>query len=138
VILFVDDDKRYIKTYIEELRHCGYTVVHHDSVDKAINFINSESDEIELLILDIMMPSGSYFKDIDRENGLRTGCLLLKEIGSGIIEICSPILVLTNVSANSLPIEYRKFVLRKEDFTPEDLAKKIHQILSSQDKSYIL
>jgi CheY-like chemotaxis protein len=137
MILFVDDDIRYIKTYIEELKYCGYIVEHRDSVDKAIDFIVSKGDEIELLILDIMMPSGSYFKDIDRDNGLRTGCLLLDKMRSGLVKVNFPVLVLTNVPTSSLPSEIRKLVLQKEDFNPADLVKKIQQILSGQDTNYI-
>jgi CheY-like chemotaxis protein len=131
MILFIDDDIRYIKSYIEELRYCGYEVVHQNSVDKAIDFVLDRMEDIDLLLLDIMMPPGKLFENQDTFYGLRTGLLFLKEIKKMSLNHVFPIMIFTNVSANNLPNETRGLVLRKEEYSPSDLVKIIQKTLAS-------
>jgi CheY-like chemotaxis protein len=131
MILFVDDDNRYIKSYIEELRYCGYEVIHQNNVDKAIGFVFDKIEDIDLLLLDIMMPPGELFENQDTFYGLRTGLFFLKEVKELSFNHVFPIVIFTNVPANNLPNETRELVLQKEEYSPSDLVKIIQNILVS-------
>ncbi len=132
MILLVDDDRRYVKTYIEELKYFGYEVIHQDNVDKAMDFILDRLKSIDLLILDVMMPYGKIFENQDTDNGLRTGLFFLEKIKEVSIDHIFPIVIFTNVSTNNLPIEIRELVLQKEEYTPYNLVEKVRQILISK------
>ena len=80
MILFVDDEKRRMKSYIDELKLSGYEVEIKSDVDSALDFFNKNHKQIELLILDIMMPSGNTFENVDTKYGLRTGISLYEKI----------------------------------------------------------
>ena len=64
MILFIDDEKRYVRNYIEELEEIGFEVNYINNVVDALKFIKSEeSKKLEAVVLDVMMPSGEIFTD---------------------------------------------------------------------------
>jgi DNA-binding response OmpR family regulator len=73
MILFVDDERRRMQSYVEELRFSGYDVEFKSDVDDALIFFNENHEKLELLILDVMMPTGNSFDNQQADNGLRTG-----------------------------------------------------------------
>jgi DNA-binding response OmpR family regulator len=108
MILFIDDEPAYVGSYVDELRDAGYEVVIERGVDAAIEFVAAKKSEIELIVLDIMMPPGATFKAIDTSMGLRTGVHLydwLRHNGS-----THPVIILTNVEK---PEVEQKFVDEK-------------------------
>lgn len=133
MIVFVDDDKIYIQDYVEELRDNKYNVHHEHNIDKAFEFILENSQEIDLLLLDMMIPSGSLLKDKDNDNGRRTGNLFIEELRNRIDLTLFPIIVFTHVNIQNLPsqvsgVSFQK--LQKEAFTPYQLSLKVEEILS--------
>lgn len=97
VILFVDDDRRSVKPYVDELEEAGYTVILEEKVDIAYRKFTRMHTKLVLVVLDLMMPPGKLFGSDPRADlGLRTGELLLdklRELSSKI-----PVVVLSNVS----------------------------------------
>ncbi len=73
MLLIVDDGKFEMQTIVEELELSGFEVVWKTDVDAALTFLKRNPQQIDLLILDIMMPAGRAFKDEDTQDGLRTG-----------------------------------------------------------------
>jgi DNA-binding NarL/FixJ family response regulator len=75
MILFIDDERRYVRNYIEELQLVGFEIKFINNLADAENYIQLvERDNIELLVLDVMMPSGklAIIEEYDEEldNGL--------------------------------------------------------------------
>ncbi len=133
MIVFVDDDKIYIEDYVEELRDNDYIVSHLHNIDKAFDFIVENSQEIDLLVLDMMIPSGSLLKNKDNDNGRRTGNLFIEELRNRIDLTLFPIIVFTHVNIQNLPsivsgISLQK--LQKEEFTPYKLFLKVKDVLN--------
>jgi CheY-like chemotaxis protein len=133
MIVFVDDDKIYIEDYVEELQDNDYIVSHVHNIDKAFDFIVENSQEIDLLVLDMMIPSGSLLKNKDNDNGRRTGNLFIEELRNRIDLTLFPIIVFTHVNIQNLPsivsgISLQK--LQKEEFTPYQLFLKVKDVLS--------
>ena len=80
MILLIDDDKRQMASYVAELRLRGFEVTHETYVDQALRFLEEGLPEVELLILDVIMPSGESFRDQPTEHGLRTGVYIYERI----------------------------------------------------------
>jgi len=69
-ILFADDDLYFCEHLIDGLKFKGYNVITATSGSQVIKIIKDKYDEIDLVILDIMMPPGNLLK---RTDGHRTG-----------------------------------------------------------------
>jgi CheY-like chemotaxis protein len=132
IILFVDDEERRMETYIEELKAEKYMVEFKSDVDDAMHYFQENKDKINLLVLDVMMPTGKSFNDNDTDFGMRTGIFLHKEIRKNNSSL--PIVILTNVSDPEVKecIEHdsNSYFLQKEDYLPYELVEKITEILS--------
>jgi CheY-like chemotaxis protein len=128
MIFFVDDDRRYIKDYVEEIESRNYSVIHEYNIDDAFKSVVEHIQNIQLLILDVMMPPGELLDERDNENGKRTGILFIKAIEEQIGEINFPLIIFTHVNINILDGRYQNY--QKEDYTPYDFADKIEQIVN--------
>lgn len=128
MILFVDDDRRYIKDYIEEIESRNYSVRHEHNIDDAFKSVTDHIHHIQILILDIMMPPGELLDEQDNENGKRTGIFFIKAIEQQIGEINFPLIIFTHVNTDNLIVRYQKY--QKENYTPYEFANEIEQIIS--------
>lgn len=133
-ILFVDDENRRTQVYLEELRQSGYDAVLKTETDAAFEYLQQNQD-IDVLILDIMMPPGVKFAD-KTEQGLNTGVILYDEIRT--IAPNLPILVLTNVADRSVAQKFHEddncWFHQKSDLLPFELADEIQEILVERRK----
>jgi CheY-like chemotaxis protein len=149
MILFVDDEPRYISSFVEELElEFGKDKINcSKDVDEALDFFNHNSNEIKIIILDEMMPPGKTFKNGLTQTGLRTGLFFYKHIRQNFPDL--PIIIFTNIpddytfsdSANHFEIgeiskkfkediDNRKALyLQKEDLFPYELAAIVRKIL---------
>jgi CheY-like chemotaxis protein len=131
MILFVDDEMREVRDYVNELEISGYPVVFMDDASEALEFFYNKSRKVSLLILDLMMPPGSNFEGMDTELGLRTGVCFFKKIREKAPDLY--VFVLTNVSdddvAKHFHSERKCQLLRKEDFLPLQLVEKVKEVL---------
>ena len=93
MILFIDDEKRLMDSYVAELRLCGFDVAFESNVDKALRVLEERRAEVELLILDVMMPSGESFSD-QAKQGFRTGVRFYERVRETQRDL--PIILLTN------------------------------------------
>ena len=128
MILFIDDEKRYVKNYIEELEEVGFEVNYINNVGDALEFIKSkESKKIESIVLDVMMPSGKIFTNEETEEGLNTGIEFYKKFRDNFPN--TKVFVLTNVSREDVRdfFEEQKdcFFARKDNIMPVEFAKKV-------------
>lgn len=131
MILVIDDEKREMDSYVQELQLVGYEVRFEKDVDLALGFFEEHGAEVDLLVLDIMMPSGSRFKEVDTSRGLRTGLLVYEWLRERAPDL--PCLILTNVSKEDVADRFRTeemcWFLLKEDYMPFELAEKVASIL---------
>lgn len=128
MIFFVDDDRRYIKDYVEEIESRNYFVMHEHNIDDAFKLVVKHIQDIQILVVDMMMPPGDILDERDNENGKRTGILFVKKLEEEVGEIKFPLIVFTHVNIENLIVRYLKY--QKEDFTPYEFANSIEQILS--------
>lgn len=133
MILFVDDEKRIMDSYVEELRrsHYEYEVEFKSNVDDALDFFEKNSQKISLLILDIMMPPGSKFEEAKNEAGLRTGIHFYNRVRR--ISPNLQVIIFTNVSDERVMEKFTRekncLFLRKEEFLPYQFANEVKKIV---------
>lgn len=131
MILFVDDEKRFMHSYMMELELEGHTVSFQNDVDSALSLLEKGLDHLELLILDIMMPPGRNFQGEDTGGGLRTGVFFYERIR--VLAPHLPVIIFTNVSDEQLEKRFKAEAncrfLRKEEYLPHELVETVREIL---------
>ncbi|MBZ8178959.1 DNA-binding transcriptional response regulator [Oscillatoria salina] len=126
MILFIDDEPRKVKHYIEELELSGYQVKFKDNVDDALNFWEERKQEINLIVLDVMMPIKDNCDEVvtqESEYGLKTGIYFYRKyLKSQDI----PVILFTHwADANILDNENNQVhLLKKIDYLPCEFVEK--------------
>jgi CheY-like chemotaxis protein len=132
MILFVDDEERPINTFMEELTRSGYDVKLETTIEGALRYFRANFDQIQLVVLDIMMPYGEVFSAAETEGGLRTGVRLYKKLREESREL--PVIIFTNVSAQPIEEAFsdqpRCRFLTKIDFFPFEFREEVASMLS--------
>ena len=131
MILFIDDEKRRMKSYVEELEFSSYQVEFISDVDSAVEYFKKYQEKLELIILDIMMPTGNSFDSRQTKNGLRTGVSFYEEIRKQ--KPILPIMIFTNVWDEQL-LQYidkdnMTLFCAKDDFIPIKLVTEVRSFL---------
>lgn len=131
MILIVDDEPRQVDSYLQELKFSRFEVELKEDVDEALDFVRQRRHEIELLILDIIMPPGGLGPE-DTRQGLRSGLVFFDRVRGLVPDL--PVLVLTNVSdrraADHFRGRERVRLLLKEDWLPFELVEEVIDFLS--------
>jgi CheY-like chemotaxis protein len=136
MILLVDDEQRHMDVYARQLSESGYTVMYQQNVDAALKFVRENLANIELLILDIMMPPGLSFKDDDTELGLKTGIRFFDKVRELVPDL--PVMMLTNVSdyqvAKTFSEKRNSWFLTKKDYLPYEVVKVVNSIIKRKEE----
>jgi DNA-binding response OmpR family regulator len=134
-ILFIDDEKRRMDSFAMELQLSGNEVIFCDQVDTAWSYFENHSDEIKLIVLDIMMPHGDLFEEDSTDDGLRTGSLLYERIRENKPDM--PVVIFTNVSdeevADGFRLETNCLYLQKKDYYPNEFVREIEKLMNSKE-----
>lgn len=143
-ILMIDDDSvpdarnavaSYMWYYADELRGRDCHVIEAIGVDDALAIL-AKDRHIDLIVLDVMMPTGKTFRGHDAaERGLRSGVCLAEKIRDEYERI--PIVVLTNVASEQVLADLKKNpnvkrVLLKFDVKPSVFADEVAEVLQEQ------
>ena len=136
MILFIDDEEKRVETYLQELTLARKEVSFQYNVDKALAFFKKNAANIDLVILDIMMPFGDAFTPEETKQGLRTGLSVYQRIRERSSDL--PMLILTNVSDEQIAEQFQKekncrFV-RKQDCLPRELTTYVENIIKNKLK----
>jgi len=131
MILFVDDEPRYSSSYLRELRRT-HVVEYLEDVDLAARLlVENEEAEVELLILDVMMPPGRRFGEGETRDGLDTGLRLFERVRARRPSL--PVIVLTNVTEEAVARRFDAdphcWFRRKRHCGPMDLARLVRKTL---------
>ena len=81
MILFVDDEPKYVAAYTQAFELSQFEVKMVPAVDEAWQILESQKEDVDAIILDVMMPHGKLFDVRETQDGLRTG-LLFVEVGA--------------------------------------------------------
>jgi CheY-like chemotaxis protein len=95
-VLFIDDETNFATNYLDALTEFGYEVIHRDSADGGLAYLHNHAVEIDLVVLDIQMPTPIGVTSVATNDGLDTGIWLLGEARDLLEESTLPVLVLSN------------------------------------------
>ena len=135
MILFVDDEPRIMDSYLQYLRAklapLNYEVVFLSDVDEALDFFEMKIEEIDLVILDIMMPPGRFTSE--RTNGgLKTGLAFYEKIRQRTPDL--PIIVFTNFFDHEVDVKFKQDskcrFLQKVNYLLDDFVLEVKKALS--------
>ena len=129
MILIIDDDLFGMKSYRLTLEEGGYDVAVAETPDEAMKILETDKENVELILLDVMLPTGNLLLDHDVEQGLRTGKVLFEILRDQFPQI--PIIVLSITAAEDFGKEGIEF-LWKADTLPSELLRTVQ---SKLDKS---
>lgn len=105
-IFIVDDDFKRISSYVDFLKQSGYDVILETDSSKVITKCKEKLEEIDLIILDMMMPAEHQLRE-ETNYGRHTGLYLLIKIREISKEV--PIMILTVVRDAFLREETAKY-----------------------------
>lgn len=131
MILFVDDDLRSLRPYCDELEHRGREYKLVGSVDEAMRVLSQHAADIELVVWDMMMPSGKVFAGKDLDGGLRTGEHFYQSFRNVRPDV--PAMLFTNRNVGQLDGPFKSDprceCRMKEDLLPSEFADRVEQLL---------
>ena len=126
MILFIDDEKRYVDNICEELRFRGKEVSFSDGVDDALKQLD-DLKGLEVIVCDVMMPHGRSFSAADTDDNRRTGLRFLRQIRDR--GITAPVVLLTNDDRQHVKDEASEFppclVIEKKLYPSFEIAEQI-------------
>jgi CheY-like chemotaxis protein len=96
MIIFIDDEPRYITAYVQAFELTGFKVLIISDIDRAWEVISSQTDEVDAIMLDVMMPPGRLLNMEDTMEGLRTGLAFLDRLKN--LDERIPVVILTNAN----------------------------------------
>jgi CheY-like chemotaxis protein len=140
LILFIDDERRVMDSYREYLAMKvspeGYDVIFLDNIDPALGFLENRGDEIDLIILDVMMPTGTKLDREQTSDGLMTGVVFYDLIRKKLPTL--PILVFTNYSDEDVERRLQNDpncrFLQKTDYLLEDFVSEVRNLLAASSE----
>jgi DNA-binding response OmpR family regulator len=133
-ILLVDDDRLPMQFYVRALEQEDFRVRHCLHPNEALEYAKQNAGQIDIVILDIMLPPGKYGHQ-ETNQGLRTGVFLLADLR--ILLPGVPVVVLTNVRNRTTLDEFTKqesvVVIQKTECPAFELARLVTDVLAKRD-----
>ncbi len=118
-ILLVDDEVMITEVAMAMLRHLGYQVTTAGSGEEAIKIIKNETEHIDLIILDMIMPGLDGGKTFDK----------LRDLHPSIPVILSSGYSLDGQATDIMQRGCKVFIQKPFDLS--ELSRKIRQVIDS-------
>ncbi|QWR76304.1 hypothetical protein [Candidatus Magnetomonas plexicatena] len=146
-VLFVDDEPDRVDIYVDELKFSGWNVIFENNLRNAENIIKARKNEINILILDVMMPIDPkiLFEDTDwfglRQETTFTGIAFYSYLLRNNLITNIPVLIFTNNPVDSIPegvydgVENFIDIRVKTNVLPHDLPEIINNLLEKYNKA---
>ncbi|KYC46517.1 MAG: osmolarity response regulator [Candidatus Methanofastidiosum methylothiophilum] len=130
MILWVEDDSMRIDETMTLLRDAGYDIRTAKNIKEAEIELKNLKDELELIILDLILPSGELKGDLMKRY---LGLELLRRLRNEGNKV--PVIVFTVVEDAKIEKELSKLnvrvILHKGRLFPEDLEKYVKRVFKS-------
>jgi CheY-like chemotaxis protein len=136
LILFVDDEKMFVESYVEALNEAGYEVLYESHLDRALTLFKKHLRELQVIILDIMFAGVAEDSKLIQkmDNGMRAGEALLGAIREIRGSRRVPKIILTNVMKEDFEAKYAEQedivrCLKKHDVLPSKLVEIVREVI---------
>jgi len=129
MILFLDDEAQS-SLFLEELHEIGLPVQAFQSVDPALEFVESGLEPLLIAVVDVMMPTGNSLSLEETNDGLLTGVFVLERIRTKHSNCI--IYLLTNLSSPELSERVKHdpkvYIRVKTDVFYDEFAEEIREV----------
>jgi CheY-like chemotaxis protein len=134
MILFIDDEPRFIRSFVEALRIelTGHEVKLAHGVEQACRMLEEALMPPDLIVLDVMMPPENRFTSDETKAGFRTGQAFLDWLRAHPEWAKVPVLVFTNVNDATVRQWFSdrgSTTLRKADVGPREFVQVVRGLL---------
>ena len=139
-VLFVDDEPLPSQTYRDGLEESGFTIEYRSCADTGLEYLRDRYAEIDVVVLDMMMPTPKGVSTAATSDGQTTGIWFLLQCREIIETNVLPIYVLTNrgkktlaglIADQVLPINWVLEIGTKyADVTPQTLPGELQKLLA--------
>lgn len=124
----------YMWYYAQALRDADFEVTEVISPDDALLEMAAEGASFDLIVLDIMMPPGEAYKEVNTLEGLRTGVFLGRTLQESYPDL--PVVVLTNLANPQILNQVKELTNVKATFSksycpPFELAREVKVVVES-------
>jgi CheY-like chemotaxis protein len=128
-VLFIDDDRRFIRLYAEAAKEFGLRVECRHGVDDALQYLQ-EGNPADVIVWDMMMAPGLAFGHSDAQGGIVTGRFLFREMRK--LRPATKFILLTNLTADADSedeyIHQHSSICFKMETSPEEFAAMVCRI----------
>lgn len=133
-ILWVDDDIKRLRVFVDEMQDEGYEIIQAETPEEMEAVLSRERQNIDLIIMDLMLPIGHRISPVKVNNGRLTGLFLIERIKENKALKKIPIILFTIISDSSVSNwckNHNVKILRKADVLPSELCQHVLSILSN-------
>jgi CheY-like chemotaxis protein len=136
LILWIEDEYNYNEPYVVALKAVGYVVKFIDDINESIAYFSQRKNDIQLAIIDVMMPlPDKLIPEFNRNNamsGLRTGEEVLRLLNAIADNKKVPKIFFTNVNAADFHLKYKDSPLvcgtyKKKETNVDGLVKIVNE-----------
>ena len=134
-ILFIDDDRRLADVLGEYFAaEGGWEILHAYGPKEALEIVEHQPPELELVLLDIMMPPEGVFDAGRSDYGQSTGVLLLEKLRARLGESVPIVILSARQDLGWLLTEGKVEGYLLKTLTPDELVQGIREVLSPSNE----
>jgi len=139
-ILYVDDEPWFVEALIESLKDEGFIVEQALNGTEAIEILSRQSTLPDLVILDVIMPTGKKIKESEggRRTGLKVHEIIRKELGLRIpiifVTVVDDPVVERTVDVLERSMGVTNFAFLVKPVLPTELLEKVSTALKPQQE----
>lgn len=123
-ILWIDDDRLYVRPLADDLEDHGHSVERVFRADEGYEKISQNPDLYDLILVDVMMTAWGRFAVDEAKGGRRTGLVILRHLSEEHPELLARTKVVTVVSDPSVKktvVDYGVSILLKSHASAESI-----------------
>lgn len=134
MIVFVDDEHSTVAKVSKELQNRGIECRTFDNVETAWHYLDADGDNVQLVVLDVMMPPRELIPLAEAEDGMSTGIAMWDRLRRRHPKL--RMVLLTQITdpelGHSVDLGRSTIVLRKRDLFYDEIADEIQRFLKGQ------
>lgn len=79
-VVWIDDDAHAMESQMMRLNAAGFDVVQIPTIDEAYRVLSADGYSADLVVLDVMMATGSFLEGEETNGGLKTGIAFIEKV----------------------------------------------------------
>ena len=133
MIFWIDDDINTLGPFVDEFNDAGIKLKLFSNVDIFYNTIKKEGVIVDVFIIDLMLPYGDLFDEVQTAQGEVTGSCLISLIRDIPQYEDTPIILLTGINneeASNKAASLGAHVIHKKKIWPDELVDLVRQYVN--------